>query len=145
MTRRINAAGLAILKHYEDCSLEAYLCPARRWTCGWGETEGVTKDTVWTQRYADERLEESLRKREAAVERLLKVPLTDNQFSALVSLVYNIGVTAFAGSTLLRKLNNADYAGAAEEIPRWNKAGAKILRGLTRRRIAERDLFDRAR
>lgn len=143
MTRRINAAGLAILKHYEDCQLQSYLCPSHRWTCGWGETEGVTKDTKWTQREADERLEASLRKREAAIERLVKVPLTENQHGALVSFVYNIGIAAFANSTLLRKLNAGDYAGASSEFRRWDRSGAKILRGLTRRRIAERDLFDK--
>lgn len=143
MTRRINQAGLAILKHYESCELEAYLCPNRRWTCGWGETEGVTRNTKWTQTYADERLEQSLRVREAAIEKLVTVSLTSNQFSSLVSFVYNVGVDAFSKSTLLRLLNKGDYSGASEQFRRWDKAGARILPGLTRRRIAERDLFMR--
>lgn len=143
MTRRINAAGLAIVKHYEDCELESYLCPSRVWTIGYGHTHNVQKGMVWTQRQCDETLEADLREFEAAVERLVTVPLTENQFSAIVSWVFNVGVGAMEGSTLLRKLNKADYAGASAEFQRWDRSGAKILRGLTRRRIAERDLFDK--
>jgi hypothetical protein len=72
---------------------------------------------------------------------VVKVPLTQNQFDALVSLVYNIGQTAFSNSTLLKKLNAKDYQGAADQFLRWNKGGGKVMKGLVRRREAERALF----
>lgn len=145
MTRRINKAGLAILKHYEDCRMESYQCPAGVWTCGWGSTgKDVTRGLVWTQKQCDERLTADLRRFEAGVEEAVKVKVTDNQFSACVCLSYNIGLDAFLHSTLLRKLNAGDMSGASEEFQRWDKSGARILRGLTRRRLAERDLFLRA-
>ncbi|HAK9115445.1 TPA: lysozyme, partial [Salmonella enterica] len=75
------------------------------------------------------------------VSRLVKVKLTQGQFDALVSFAYNLGARTLSSSTLLRKLNAGDYAGAADEFLRWNKAGGKVLNGLTRRREAERALF----
>ncbi|EDH9820259.1 TPA_asm: lysozyme, partial [Salmonella enterica subsp. enterica serovar Typhimurium] len=75
------------------------------------------------------------------VSRLVKVKLTQGQFDALVSFAYNLGARTLSSSTLLRKLNSGDYAGAADEFLRWNKAGGKVLNGLTRRREAERALF----
>ena len=75
------------------------------------------------------------------VESLIKVKITDNQFAALVSLAYNIGVSAFGGSTLLSYLNKGNYSAAADQFARWNKGGGKVLAGLTRRREAERKLF----
>ena len=78
---------------------------------------------------------------EDAVKRLVNVPLTQGQFDALVSLTFNIGVAQFQKSTLLRKLNAGDLAGAAEEFLRWNKAGGKVAEGLVRRRVAEKGRF----
>lgn len=78
---------------------------------------------------------------ESDVSKLVKVKLTQGQFDALVSFAYNLGARALSTSTLLQKLNAFDYAGAADEFPRWNKAGGKVLPGLTRRREAERALF----
>lgn len=141
MTRRINQAGLNIVKHYEGCELEAYLCPARVWTIGYGHTEGVRKGMVWTQTKADRQLEEDLRQFEEGIEEMVKVPISLNAFSSLVSLGFNIGLEALRGSTLMRKLNKGELGPASEEFARWNKSGAKILPGLTRRRLAERDLF----
>ena len=69
------------------------------------------------------------------------VPLNDNQLAACTSLAYNIGLAAFRGSTLLRKLNDGDYQGAADQFPVWNKAGGRVVQGLVNRRAAERDLF----
>lgn len=82
-----------------------------------------------------------LAKFEAGVEDLVKVAVSVNQFSALVSFAYNIGLNALSGSTLLKKLNAGDIIGAADQFLRWNKAGGKELKGLTDRRHAERDLF----
>uniref|UniRef100_UPI000225FC22 lysozyme n=1 Tax=Paracoccus sp. TRP TaxID=412597 RepID=UPI000225FC22 len=80
---------------------------------------------------------------EADVTRLVRVPLNENQFGALVSFTYNLGAGNLTSSTLLRKLNAGDYAGAAAEFPTWNKAGGKVLNGLVRRRAAERALFEK--
>ncbi|MNQ87056.1 Lysozyme RrrD [compost metagenome] len=78
---------------------------------------------------------------EKGVEQSVVVLFTQEQFDALVSFTYNLGINALKGSTLLRKLNSGDYEGAADEFLKWNKAGGKILSGLTRRREAERMLF----
>jgi lysozyme len=142
MTRCTNAAGVAIIREFEGCKLKAYRCPANRWTCGYGETENVGPTTVWTQEEADRRLALRLRRTEAAVEKmLLGTRVSDNQFSALVSLTYNIGETAFAKSTLLRKLRAGDTLGAFSEFPRWAHANGQLLSGLVRRRRAEQELF----
>ncbi|NEP37557.1 lysozyme, partial [Moorena sp. SIO3B2] len=84
---------------------------------------------------------QDLESSESTVSNLVKVSLTDNQFSALVSFVFNIGPTAFRRSTLLRKLNHGDDQGAANEFLRWNKGGGRVLLGLSKRREAERKLF----
>ena len=84
-----------------------------------------------------------LKKFESAVNQV-KVPLNQNQYDALVSLAYNIGVGAFLSSTLFKKLNTKDYKGAAEQFDRWNRAGGKVMRGLTNRRAKERKLFEKA-
>lgn len=138
---KINQEGLNLIKDFEGCRLKAYLCPAGVWTIGYGHTQGVKPDMVITQLDADRFLLQDLKRFEEAVSSLVKVPITPNQFSALVSFAYNVGTGALYDSTLLRKLNNKDYKGAANEFLRWNKAGGKVLPGLTKRRIAERDLF----
>ena len=139
---RINEAGLNLIKDFEGCRLKAYLCPAGVWTIGYGHTQGVKPDMVINQLQAERFLRQDLKRFEDAVTSLVKVPITLNQFSALVSFAYNVGVGALYDSTLLRKLNKKDYKGAANEFLRWNKAGGKVLPGLTRRRLAEKDLFE---
>lgn len=151
--RHINEKGLALVKEFEGCELEAYLCPAGVWTIGYGHTLSATPGMSIDEAMADALLREDLQKAEEAVDRLVTVPINDNQFSALVSFVFNIGASvftlggepepgAFDRSTLLKMLN----AGAAPETVaaqflRWNKAGYQQLAGLTRRRHAERALF----
>lgn len=143
MARKVNQAGEQIIKSFEGKELKAYKCPAGIWTIGYGDTENVKQGMIITEAEADARLSNRLNKDFCpAVERLVKVKINDNQFSALVSLVYNIGVGAFEKSTLLRKLNAGDFAGAAEQFDRWNKAGGKVLNGLVKRRAAERKLFE---
>lgn len=139
---RINEAGLNLIKDFEGCRLKAYLCPAGVWTIGYGHTQGVKPDMVISQLQAERFLRQDLKRFEDAVTSLVKVPVTPNQFAALVSFAYNVGAGALYDSTLLRKLNKKDYKGAANEFLRWNKAGGKVLPGLTRRRIAEKDLFE---
>ena len=90
---------------------------------------------------ADSLLSSGVVQYEKGVTGLVKVAVNQNQFDALVDFAYNLGVNALAGSTLLKKLNAGDFAGAADEFPKWNKAGGKVLKGLVRRRAAERSLF----
>ncbi|MNP56642.1 Lysozyme RrrD [compost metagenome] len=96
---------------------------------------------VISQSQADELLKQGVMQYEKGVEQSVVVLFTQEQFDALVSFTYNLGINALKGSTLLRKLNSGDYEGAADEFLKWNKAGGKILSGLTRRREAERMLF----
>lgn len=140
--QKINEAGLEIIKGFESLKLAAYLCPGGKWTIGYGHTgPDVEQGMVITEEDADDLLEQDLNRFEAAVKANVSVELDENQFSALVSLVYNIGVTAFRDSTLRKKLNTGDYEGAADEFPRWNRSKGKVLAGLARRRAAEQDLF----
>jgi lysozyme len=135
-------AGLHLIKTFEGLKLSAYLCPAGVWTIGYGTTKGVKPGQAITAAKAEELLAADLRKFEDTVNTAVAVPITQGQFDALVSLAYNIGSGAFRASTLLRLLNAGDYAGAAKQFDRWNKAGKKVLAGLTRRRAAERQLFE---
>jgi len=137
----INASGLKLIKEFEGLRLKAYRCPAGVLTIGYGHTGGVREGQVLTQEEAEELLKKDLLVFERGVRNYVKVPLTDNQFSALVSFSYNVGLGAFGKSTLLRKLNARDYNGAATEFAKWNKGGGKVLLGLTRRRTAEKELF----
>lgn len=140
----INDSALNLIKQAEGLRNTAYKCPAGVWTIGYGHTSGVRKGMRCTETQAEVWLMDDLRESEQAVDYLVKVPLTDNQRGALVSFVFNVGAGNFASSTLLRKLNAGDYAGAADEFAHWNKAGGKVLAGLTRRRAAEAELFSAA-
>lgn len=143
---KTNARGLELIKHFESLFLHAYKCPAGVWTIGYGHTGLQHKDgTVFegrtiTRAQAEELLAYDLHQFEQRVGALVQVPLTEDQFAALVSFDFNTG--ALHKSTLLRLLNARDYAGAAGQFLRWNKAGGKVLRGLTRRRQSERNLFE---
>ena len=134
-------AGLGLIQTFEGCKLSAYLCPAGVPTIGYGRTTGVKLGQTITQAQADAWLLEEYDGFERKVRALVKVPLTANQLGALVSFAYNVGTGALGSSTLLRLLNKGDYAGAALQFARWNKAGGRVLNGLTRRRKAEADLF----
>ncbi|EMK1731277.1 lysozyme [Salmonella enterica] len=142
----ISANGVALLKELEGCRLRAYLCPAGVWTIGFGWTGTVDGRRIRegmqiNRTQAEQLLRMGLVEFERAVNRLVTVRLTQAQFDALVSFAYNIGSYAFSTSTLLRKLNQGDYAGAAAEFPRWNKSAGKEMPGLTKRRKREMDLF----
>lgn len=97
--------------------------------------------TKITQEEADRYLREDLKSFEHAVNCALTRPVSQNQFDALVSFTYNLGAGALKGSTLLKLLNAGNIKGAAEEFPKWNKAAGKVLEGLTKRRMEERQLF----
>jgi lysozyme len=146
---KTNAAGLSLIRQAEGLRLRAYPDPGtggKPWTIGIGTTvypsgRPVQRGDTCTAQQADAYLAHDLQVFERAVAEMVRVPLTGNQFAALVSLAYNIGAQALRGSTLLRLLNAGDYAGAANQFPRWNRAAGRVLAGLTRRRAAERDLF----
>ena len=146
MKKTINKIGLKLIAQFEGCYLQAYLCPANVWTIGIGTTiypngVKVKKGDKCTLEQAHEYLAHDMIEFEKTVNDSVKVPLSQNQFDALVSLTYNIGQAAFGNSTLLKKLNAKDYQGAADQFLRWNKGGGKVLKGLVRRREAERALF----
>ena len=133
--------GLDLIKHFEGCKLEAYKCPANVWTIGYGHTKGVYEGQKITQEEADQMLLDELVEYEGYVNNLVTVGLNQNQFDAMVSWVYNLGGGNLKASTLLKVLNAGDYAGVPAQMLRWNKAGGKVLEGLTRRRQAEADLW----
>lgn len=133
--------GIDLIKKFEGCRLEAYRCPAGVWTIGYGHTKGVKDGMKISQAQAEEFLREDLRIFEKAVESCVKAPLSQNQFDALVSFCYNCGAEALRTSTLLKLLNEGKYFEAGEQFLRWNKAGGKVLAGLTRRREEERGMF----
>ncbi len=133
--------GRNLIMKFEGCELRAYLCPAQVWTIGYGTTEGVRPGQTITQAQAELLLARDLKRFEDAVNELVKVPISQNQFDALVSFAYNCGVAALAGSTLLRKVNERRFTEAAAQFQRWNKGGGKVLTGLVRRRDAEAKLF----
>ncbi len=146
MTRRINAAGLAIIKRNEGCVLHAYPDPATGgdpWTIGYGHTgPEVRPGLEINQAGAEQLLRQDLAKFEAGVLAYLGgAPATDNQFAAMVSLAYNIGLGHFLTSTVLRLHKAGDYQGAADAFAMWNKAGGRVLKGLTRRRAEEAKLY----
>ncbi|MEB3790150.1 lysozyme [Acinetobacter sp. IK40] len=138
--------GIDLIYSFEDTKLQAYDDGVGVWTIGTGTTVypngvKVKKGDTCTLAQAKTYFSHDLKRFESSVNNLVKVPLSQNQFDALVSLVYNIGQTAFSESTLLKKLNAKDYQGAADQFPRWNKGGGKVLKGLVRRRADERALF----
>ncbi|WP_368537220.1 lysozyme [Enterobacter hormaechei] len=143
---QISEKGIGLIKQFEGCKLTAYQDTVGVWTIGYGWTQSVDSKPIRAgmtikQETAERLLKTGLVSYESDVSRLVKVGMTQGQFDALVSFTYNLGTRSLSTSTLLRKLNAGDYAGAADEFLRWNKAGNKVLNGLTRRREAERALF----
>jgi len=143
----INKTSSDLIKSFEGCSLKAYKCPAGIWTIGYGTTAAAGVGVIphegmkITQAQADHYLEITIEKFATQVAAMLTRATTENEFGAFVSLAYNIGVGAFKKSSVLRYFNAGDHTKAADAILMWNKAGGKVLAGLTRRRMAERDLF----
>jgi lysozyme len=159
-----NDLGVQLIKSFEtlhdgdltQIGLQPKLCPANVWTEGYGHAiiyrgkalkGGHNKElaylvsTVKTEKEAEALLAKDLKEREDIIRKYVKVPLTSNQFSALVSFVFNVGEANFATSTLLKRLNAGDYVGASEELRKWINVNKKPLKGLVRRRAAERHLF----
>lgn len=138
--------GKSILKNFEGVHLTAYQCQAGIWTIGWGHTNGVKRGDQITISQAEKFLNADLIYFENAVNQLVRVELNQNQFDALICLVFNIGITKFSTSTLLKKLNSGDYAGASNQFLVWNKITVnneqQISNGLVSRRKTEKLLFD---
>lgn len=156
---RTNARGKALIQSFESCVLRAYPDPktgGAPWTCGWGSTgPSIGPGTVWTQAQADERFEEDLASFERMVDDAVTVTINENQNAALVSIVFNVGpggrnrdgiirLKTGQPSTLLRRLNEGDYAMCSLEFPKWCSPGSAVEKGLRRRREAERALFESA-
>jgi lysozyme len=133
--------GLALIRQFEGLRLSAYKCPANVATIGYGSTAGVKMGQTITREEAELRLRADVQRFADHVAALVTVPLSQNQVDALVSFVYNVGPAAFASSTMLKLINRGLLADAANQFTRWNRGGGEVLAGLTRRRIAERDLF----
>ena len=163
--RDINEAGINLIKSFEGIvdgdpttvKLDPYLDPIGIWTIGWGHA--ITMDNRFLKGAADKPrvktmfaggittdeatllLRSDLLKACRGVESLVKTPISDNQFAALVSFAFNAGLANLAKSTLLRLVNEQKFTAASQEFAKWNKAGGKVLKGLTRRRAAEAQLF----
>jgi len=138
---KISKEGISLIKNYEGCRLEAYQDSVGIWTIGYGVIKGVKEGDKINQEEADHLLQEELPEYEGYINDMIKVPLEQCQFDALVCWVYNLGPNNLRDSTLLRILNEGDYNGVPEQIKRWNKAGGTVLAGLVKRRAAESDLF----
>lgn len=150
MTKPVNAATLALVQKFEGLKLAAYLCPAGKWTIGWGHTRGVSLGDKITRAEAERLLAEDVADAAKHVDRLIKVTLNENQRGALASFVFNLGSGAFASSTLRERLNKGEYESVPSELRRWVRARhphtGKLaeMPGLVRRREAEAALWSRS-
>lgn len=155
--RPIPQQALDIVKQYEGFSSTAYVCPADLVTIGYGhvlsgvKTKVLAKEnpellkqllaTTVTMEEAEDTLRKDMRTSALAVQKLTRVPLTENQYAALISFVFNCGSGNYLASTLRSKLNRGEYEDAADEFLKWNKGGGRVLPGLVKRRAQERELF----
>jgi lysozyme len=132
-----------LIQQFESCRLTAYLPTQHdRWTIGWGQTgPDIGEGTTWTQGAADADFARSLALFGQGVDSLITGGASQGQFDAMVSLAYNIGLSAFAASTLLRLHNAADYALVPPQFLRWDTQAGKVLGGLLRRRQAEAAMY----
>jgi len=142
---QISHNGIEFLKDAEGFRDKAYRDSVGVWTVGYGTTriygKPVEAGQTCTQNEAELWLTADTASVQTAINRSVRAPLRQNQYDALVSFVYNIGIQAFQNSTMLKKLNAGDYSGAAAEFPRWDKAGGQVIPGLHSRRLREQSLF----
>lgn len=142
MIMKASQSCLELIKEFEGVRFEAYDDGVGVWTIGVGHVKGVKIGDMATEEQVDQWLIEDLADAEDSVNSALKgIPLTQNQFDALVSLTFNIGGGAFSNSTLVKRLKARDIQQAADQFLVWNRAGGRVLKGLQRRRAAERELF----
>lgn len=138
--------AMKIIQKWEGLELTAYPDPATSgapWTIGWGSTgPGIVKGVKWTRQQADERLRADIRKFMDGVKSVLRAPVQPHELGAMTSLAYNIGNKAFGDSTLVKRLNAGDKAGAAAQFEVWRMANGKVMQGLVNRRKDERAVFE---
>ncbi len=135
-------SGLALTEQFEGLRLTAYQDSVGVWTIGYGHTgPDVYPGLTITQIEAETLLLKDVSTAAGSVNRLVTVPIDQDEFDALVDFVFNLGTAAFAGSTLLRDLNASNLAGAAAQFQNWDHAGGRVLAGLLQRRLAEAKLF----
>jgi lysozyme len=139
---QISIEGLSLIKKFEGMETEAYKCAAGVWTIGYGHIKDVKEGDVITKSEADELLVHEIEEYENYVNTAVTVPLSQCQFDAIVSWVFNLGNGNLRASTMLKVINSGDHAGVPAQIKRWNKAGGKVLEGLIRRREAEALLYE---
>lgn len=144
---KTSQAGIDLIHSFESLRLKAYPDPGSKdgkpYTVGWGSTgSDIGPGTVWTKEKADQRFASDLSKFEQAVSLLVKVPLTQHQFDALVSFTYNLGICSLKSSTLLKMLNEGYYSNAGLQLLRWTKNDGVEMAGLVRRRKAELKMFN---
>jgi lysozyme len=138
--------GIALIKHFEGCKLSAYKCPAGKLTIGVGHTgvvngEPIKESQKITQQEADKLLKQDLYVFEKGISQLVTVQITQNQFDAMVSLAFNIGLGAFKDSSVLKNVNKKDFNSAEKAFMAWVKVNGNPCQGLIRRRSAEATLF----
>ena len=138
----ISEQGLDLIKQFEGCRLVAYMDSVGVWTIGYGSTVDVAPGMQITKVQADERLKRDVKDAEDCINSLVNVALQQCQFDALVSWVFNLGCGNLKKSTLLKMLNEGRFDDASFEMKKWDRAGGKVVEGLTRRRVAEARLFD---
>lgn len=144
----VNKAGRDLIKRFEGCKLKAYKCPAGLWTIGYGNTfyeDGtkVKQSDVITQQRAEQLFDIIVEDFATKVDALVKSNVSENNFSALVSFTFNVGIGNFQRSTLLRKVNaNPKDATIPAEFRKWVRANGEVLKGLVRRREAEAKLYE---
>jgi lysozyme len=139
----ISDEGFCLIKKFEGCELKAYKCAAGVWTIGYGHTKDVQEGDEWSKEKAEFMLWDELEEEyEKYINDLVDVPLSQFQFDALVSWVYNLGPANLKNSTMLKKLNAGEYEEVPSQMKKWNKANGKVLEGLIRRRAAESLLFE---
>ena len=141
MNYKTSQKGIDLIKSFEGCRLTAYQDSVGVWTIGYGHTSGVYQGMTITEEQAEEFLRSDLGTSESAVNRLVTYGINQNQFDALVSFTFNLGSGNLAKSDLLKKLNQGDITGAANEFDKWVHAGGQVLEGLVKRRAAEKELF----
>jgi len=149
--KKLSPAAFALIKSFEGCHkkdgamFKPYVCPGGVLTIGWGHTNHhgrqFDKNARWTQQQCNAALEEDLQGFAAQVDSIVKVPVKQHQFDALVSFAYNVGIGNLKSSTLLKKVNAGNPEGAALEFHKWKYSQGKVLPGLVRRRAAEALLF----
>lgn len=138
---RTSQNGVNLIKSFEGLRLNSYQDSVGVWTIGFGTTRGIKAGMTISAEQAERMLQNDIARFEPQIEHLVNVELSQSQWDALMSFTYNLGAANLESSTLLKRLNAGNYAGAAEQFPRWNKAGGQVLSGLTKRRAAERAMF----